>query len=74
MVAVAIGVEWDGRHPQQISTLRNWPESNSFHKLEVRTRDNKLTVQARNGFYVQPGCLRSYIQLRLSLGTLVRER
>ena len=27
---------------------------NSFHKLEVRAKDKKLTVQARNGFYVQP--------------------
>ena len=27
---------------------------NSFHKLEVRVRDKKLAVQARNGFYVQP--------------------
>ena len=27
---------------------------NSFHKLEVRTKDKKLLVQARNGFYVQP--------------------
>ena len=29
-------------------------QPNSFHKLEVRARDKKLTVQARNGFYVQP--------------------
>ena len=29
-------------------------QPNSFHKLEVRTKDKKLTVQARNGFYVQP--------------------
>ena len=27
---------------------------NSFHKLEVKAKDKKLTVQARNGFYVQP--------------------
>ncbi len=27
---------------------------NSFHKLELRTKDKKLTVQARTGFYVQP--------------------
>ncbi len=27
---------------------------NSFHKLEVRAKDKKLIVQARNGFYVQP--------------------
>ncbi|GAA3748248.1 hypothetical protein GCM10022270_02710 [Terriglobus aquaticus] len=27
---------------------------NSFHKLEVRTRDKNLVVQARSGFYVQP--------------------
>ena len=27
---------------------------NSFHKLEVRVNDKKLSVQARNGFYVQP--------------------
>jgi Ca-activated chloride channel family protein len=29
-------------------------QPNSFHKLEVRAKDKKLTVQARNGFYVQP--------------------
>lgn len=29
-------------------------QPNSFHKLELRTTDKKLTVQARNGFYVQP--------------------
>ena len=27
---------------------------NSFHKLELRAKDKKLIVQARNGFYVQP--------------------
>ena len=27
---------------------------NSFHKLEVRAKDKQLSVQARNGFYVQP--------------------
>ncbi|WP_419804504.1 VWA domain-containing protein [Terriglobus sp.] len=27
---------------------------NSFHKLEIRVRDKRLSVQARNGFYVQP--------------------
>ena len=27
---------------------------NSFHRLEVRAKDKKLTVQARNGFYVLP--------------------
>lgn len=27
---------------------------NSFHKLEVRVKDKGLSVQARNGFYVQP--------------------
>ena len=29
-------------------------QPNSFHKLEVRVKDKKLVVQARNGFYVQP--------------------
>ncbi len=29
-------------------------QPNSFHKLEVKAKDKKLTVQARNGFYVQP--------------------
>ena len=29
-------------------------QPNSFHKLELRTRDKKLSVQARSGFYVQP--------------------
>ena len=29
-------------------------QPNSFHKLELRPRDKKLTVQARTGFYVQP--------------------
>lgn len=29
-------------------------KANSFHKLELRTKDKKLTVQARSGFYVQP--------------------
>ena len=29
-------------------------QPNSFHKLELRTTDKKLTVQARTGFYVQP--------------------
>ena len=29
-------------------------QPNSLHKLEVRAKDKKLTVQARNGFYVQP--------------------
>ncbi len=27
---------------------------NSFHKLDLRTKDKRLTVQARTGFYVQP--------------------
>lgn len=27
---------------------------NSYHKLEVRTRDRALTVQARKGFFAQP--------------------
>ena len=27
---------------------------NSYHRLEVRTKDRKLAVQARNGFFVQP--------------------
>ena len=27
---------------------------NSYHKLEVRTRDHALTVQARKGFFAQP--------------------
>ena len=29
-------------------------QPNSFHKLDLRTTDKKLTVQARSGFYVQP--------------------
>ncbi len=29
-------------------------QPNSFHKLDLRTKDKKLTVQARSGFYVQP--------------------
>ena len=29
-------------------------QPNSFHKLEVKAKDRKLTVQARTGFYVQP--------------------
>lgn len=29
-------------------------QPNSFHKLELRTKDKKLVVQARSGFYVQP--------------------
>ncbi len=27
---------------------------NSFHKLELKAKDKKLAVQARNGFFVQP--------------------
>ncbi len=29
-------------------------QPNSFHKLDLRTKDKKLVVQARTGFYVQP--------------------
>ena len=29
-------------------------QPNSFHKLDLRTTDKKLAVQARSGFYVQP--------------------
>ncbi len=29
-------------------------QPNSFHKLDLRAKDKKLTVQARTGFYVQP--------------------
>lgn len=29
-------------------------QPNTFHKLELRAKDKKLTVQARSGFYVQP--------------------
>ena len=36
-------------------TPPSWPiQPNSYHKLELRAKDKKLSVQARKGFFAQP--------------------